>query len=773
MEGFGNTGYQDRRCKAVQKKMAAWKKWLALVIAEIVIVVTGMGIWLGGELSVREYTGDGLPFFAEGSEGAAPVTGLGRGSYLVTVRYTAAEETKCRVVTQTAYGTEYRDEVVLLAEAQEKEIELVLCRNAGNFYLSAPGGTVTVESVTIRETNQWKQVCGFLALCLIACADLLIYLHRRRWWWKLSVSRRWAWIGVAVIGFLASAPLFTDYLLHGADLPFHLLRIEGIAQGLREGSFPVKMQSVWNNGYGYPVSVMYGDLFLYVPALLRLVGFTLQNVYKIYLFAVNMATAAVAYHCGKKVSGSVGLGLAASLFYTLSGYRLTNEFYRAALGETTAMLFVPLVLLGLWQLFYRPKEERSSVCCLIVGYTGILESHLLSFEMIILFSAVYCLLNLKVFWKKIGVLVRTALLTIGINLFFLVPMADYMLHQNMLLFHSDNVKMQEQALFLPQIFQIFTFQNETTGLMSPVSYGIGGELLMGAGVVAAAVLLLYLGEYFIYRDVLATRGCSADWKGPGQMAVLMALAIALSLCYFPWGKIEAIPVLGKLLAPYQFPMRFSVVALAAGIFLAAFALRLLPKLCSVAAARTVTGMLCMLALLQFAWYSNMLIAQSPSVKVTSAAGIDTRDAVIGGEYMLEGSYSMLANSSVPQTEKGCEIKSYEKTGSTVTVSFRNSLDKETYIRLPLYGYKGYRAILMETGQDYAIYNGDQNMILFSIPAKMAGTIRVFFEEPWYWRAAETASAAAVFVSVAVLGGASTTAAGIRRRYSLPSSGKPC
>ena len=55
-------GAENRRWKAVQTGMAARKKWLALVITEIVIFVTGMGIWLGGELSFREYTGDELPF---------------------------------------------------------------------------------------------------------------------------------------------------------------------------------------------------------------------------------------------------------------------------------------------------------------------------------------------------------------------------------------------------------------------------------------------------------------------------------------------------------------------------------------------------------------------------------------------------------------------------------------------------------------------------------------------------------------------------------------
>lgn len=84
---------------------------------------------------------------------------------------------------------------------------------------------------------------------------------------------------LTVITVISSIPLLSRTLLWGADLEFHLFRIEGIAQGLRDGQFPVLMQTVQVGGYGYPVSVMYGDALLYIPALLHLMGLSTAMAY--------------------------------------------------------------------------------------------------------------------------------------------------------------------------------------------------------------------------------------------------------------------------------------------------------------------------------------------------------------------------------------------------------------------------------------------------------------------------------------------------------------
>lgn len=87
----------------------------------------------------------------------------------------------------------------------------------------------------------------------------------------------------------------------GHDLHFHLYRIQGIADALAKGDFPVRMQYTQLYGYGYPVSICYGDLFLYFPALLVLLGVPVLCAYTIFALVVNVATAVITYRCLRRI----------------------------------------------------------------------------------------------------------------------------------------------------------------------------------------------------------------------------------------------------------------------------------------------------------------------------------------------------------------------------------------------------------------------------------------------------------------------------------------
>ena len=103
---------------------------------------------------------------------------------------------------------------------------------------------------------------------------------------------------IILTGILTSLPLFLRGVdgASNQDLFFHLSRIEGIKEGLLAGHFPVKMQSVWFAGKGYPVGIYYGDFLLYFPALLRIAGLPVITAYKIFIFVINLIICTVSFY---------------------------------------------------------------------------------------------------------------------------------------------------------------------------------------------------------------------------------------------------------------------------------------------------------------------------------------------------------------------------------------------------------------------------------------------------------------------------------------------
>ena len=52
-------------------------------------------------------------------------------------------------------------------------------------------------------------------------------------------------------------------------------------------------------GYGYASSLFYPDAYLYLPALLRVLGLSFVASMAIFVFAVNLATFSLTYYAGR------------------------------------------------------------------------------------------------------------------------------------------------------------------------------------------------------------------------------------------------------------------------------------------------------------------------------------------------------------------------------------------------------------------------------------------------------------------------------------------
>ena len=214
-------------------------------------------------------------------------------------------------------------------------------------------GQLYIYSITLTEQPIYRAARLLCFLVLFAAADaalLLLFAHVG----ERGAARRRALrlpLALAGITLLACLPLFSNYLYFGHDLEFHMQRIAAMAAELSYGQFPVRLTTTTLNGYGYASPLCYCELFLLLPALLYNLWLPLRTCYQVYLFAVTLATCLIAYFSFAKITASRRLGLLGALLYTLSAYRLTCVYTRAAVGEFTAMAFFPLVLLGLYGIY--------------------------------------------------------------------------------------------------------------------------------------------------------------------------------------------------------------------------------------------------------------------------------------------------------------------------------------------------------------------------------------------------------------------------------------
>lgn len=581
-------------------------------------------------------------------------------------------------------------------------------------------GSLHISEITVKELMIGKihrLFCGLLLLAGVLVSAFLILhdgVRKKRLDWKTG-----AWILAAAV--FSSLPLLREGIYWGHDSIFHLLRIEGLSQGLKSGQFPVRIQPNWLHGYGYAVSIFYGELILYIPALLRIVGFSLQSAYKWYVFGINLATALTAYYCFRRIFGDKHNAVVGSILYTLAPYRLVNIYVRAAVGEFSAMLFLPLVLLGFWSVLWEDSEKKR-IWPLVAGFTGLLQTHMISCEMAGLFSALFCLISVKKVLKKenLRALLWAVALTIGLNLWFLVPFLEFMRKEIL----SVNTEVLAGSLI----------QNrgmELKGIWNPWVYGGVSQsvpLGLGVGLQLPAILLFLL--------LLIGRG---DRRRKAAGFLLLAFSLLSSMMatnVFPWDWWIEKGL--HFLASVQFPWRFLSVA---AIFLSAggcLALCILKENQCLAVRR-----IFLFALVSGAVVGSGCFFSGYMDKAGFSGCYEMKNEpyhISGGEYLPadvvyhEGSFHSLT----PQGEE-VEILSYEKTYNRAVISCRNLSEEERVLYVPILLYRRYEAYDVETGETFRMFRSDSGMTGIYLPSQYEGTLCMRFRSPLLWRLAETVS----------------------------------
>ena len=152
-------------------------------------------------------------------------------------------------------------------------------------------GTLKIEQIVFEELMIWRVTCVMRWILIFIVLDFIYFYFVRR----NDYKDKHILAGLAFMVVFSSLLTFQDYVMGGHDLSFHLMRILSIGRSIASGKWIAPIQADMANGYGYAAPIFYGQIFLYIPAVLYNMAIPLHICYQIYVVCVNIATCLVSY----------------------------------------------------------------------------------------------------------------------------------------------------------------------------------------------------------------------------------------------------------------------------------------------------------------------------------------------------------------------------------------------------------------------------------------------------------------------------------------------
>jgi hypothetical protein len=534
------------------------------------------------------------------------------------------------------------------------------------FYQTEPGDIV-VEDIRIRsDRHLYRDYYVYIALAgVLAIAFITVILMFNR----LKLSRtNMSYIGLLFMALVAvSIPYCVKGTYYGIDTQAHMKRIEAIAQGLKDGQFPVMIGPNYANQYGELVALQPG-LFLYIPALLRLLNISIPASYNLYMIMVNIATAIVTVLCAERLFTSIRWGMIAAVFYLIEPFRLFVMLnLGAGAGMGTALVFLPLLITGLHEAVNRGGFRWKYIA---VGLWGLACSHVMGFALSCLVALIYLLFHFKqLFTREVMIaLIKAAIMFAVLSVGVLVPFAAF--------YFTD---WNRNALQWTDFYHF------------PVMWDREIQ-----NVIALAVMII---AYFGARR---TGYINRFVKGIfviGFVSVLMATPV------FPWIWFKNISVIDTFLSMMQYPRRFHFVAVPCVAYTAAEAI------CSNMDSRTGIRrklMYSIVAVMSVGVLINYVKFYSPGklFATPESGNINTQME----DYLPAGTLTEWYSNDTGEFSDYDDVEaySYSKQYTHVDLEYTSKSDGQ-YMEFPMFYYEGYVAYDQD-GNRLRVEKGNRNRV---------------------------------------------------------------
>lgn len=516
------------------------------------------------------------------------------------------------------------------------------------------------------------------------------------------------------------------------DTCFHLSRIEGLARSFQDGVVIPRIYPYKNHNFGYGSPMFYSDFFLIIPALLYLSGVSLAGSYQIFLFICSFFSAWFMGLLVKRISKNRVAMFISSALYLFCTYRFTDIYVRGALGEVVAFVFLPVALIGIFEVLAgNPEQWR----WLAGGFTGLLLSHNITFLLGCLLFACFLISYIKPLRREpdrffsIG---KAILLTLGLCAFYLFPMLEQMTSQQYYLhYYGSSSSLELHALNAWQFTE------------PRLIFGVSGN-----GLDSGQAMTTNLG---LLIPLLPLLGLLNSTKKTDNRSYFLRICIILGYGFFffcsrlfPWKYMTFLRIL-------QFPWRFMglasvLLSLSSGIIAAEFF-----KKYKYSIAGLIIVMTLLIGMIQISDVSKRQLVFSKSADYTELIDstiIDpyygdsfyVRPEIAGADYLPVASIDYRSVSRCVTGENGqelaCEL-SKKGTETRFTVSSDTKLQIAT---VPVTWYKGYSSYFVdEAGNKIKLqttFDLDTHLVSIDLAGINKGEVILHYQGTWIQKLSE-------------------------------------
>lgn len=322
----------------------------------------------------------------------------------------------------------------------------------------------------------------------------------------------------------------------GHDYRYHYLRVDALKYNIENHILFSGIDYLYFDGGGY-AGFAYPEFFLYIPAVLRVLGMSIGGSMAVFLTLCGVFSYCFMFIFLKKISGSPICGTIGAVMYILFTYRIDNMFTRFALGEIQAYVFWPLILYGLYDLIF---DEFKKPYILGLGFAGMLLSHTLSTALALGVAVILALIFIKRIIKARGKILRllvTAGCTLLVTAFYWLPLLE--------LLGSCEMSVKKPA------YDVMNYIISFSGLFKENMHnGITG--------LHAPIFLLCALRVFLTKNSPIAAGLYDEDTGKRKSVLVLADTFTVIGVILAVMATDLVPweLLSKILGFIQFPWRF-------------------------------------------------------------------------------------------------------------------------------------------------------------------------------------------------------------------------